>query len=206
MIKKLAQLISFVLHPTFQATILIYVLYQYIPELFVPFDDNSFPRLLLFVGVLTCIFPLMLILGLRALGTVSSLAMPTRRERLMPFFFISLFYALTVYFFSQRLAMNDVIVIMLLAVTVLIFLIFLITTRFKISVHSAASWGVFGCLLSLNTQLPDSPLLYPLVASAIAAGLVGSSRLYLDAHTPKQVYYGGILGFVVCFGILYFAF
>ena len=83
----------------------------------------------------------MLMLGLRALGSISSLSLPTRRERLMPFFFISMFYALTVYFFSQRLAMNDIIVVMLLAVTILIFLIFLITIKFKISVHSAATIG-----------------------------------------------------------------
>jgi membrane-associated phospholipid phosphatase len=132
--------------------------------------------------------------------------MPTRRERLMPFFFISLFYGLTVYFFSQRLAMNDMIVVMLIAVTVLIFLIFLITTNFKISVHSAASWGVFGCLLSLNTQLPESPLLIPVVVSVILAGIVSSARLYLNAHTPREVYAGLVLGFAVCFGILYFAF
>ena len=203
---RIAQFISIVFHPTFQATFLIFVLYQFVPELFRPFDDSSFPRLLLFVALLTCLFPLMLILGLRALGSISSLQMPTRRERLMPFFFISLFYGLAVYFFSQRLAMNDMIVVMLIAVTVLIFLIFLITIKFKISVHSAASWGVFGCLLSLNTQLPESPLLIPVVGSVILAGLVSSSRLYLNAHSPKEVYYGLALGFVVCFGILYFAF
>jgi hypothetical protein len=205
-VTKIAKFISIVFHPTFQATFLTFILYSSVPELFRPFDDSSFPRLLLFVAVLTCLFPLMLILGLRALGTISSLNMPTRQERLMPFFFISLFYGLTVYFFSQRLAMNDMIVVMLIAVTILIFLIFLITIKFKISVHAAASWGVFGCLLSLNTQLPDSPLLYPIIGSVLLAGLVSSARLYLNAHTPKEVYYGLLLGFAVCFGILYFAF
>ncbi len=55
-------------------------------------------------------------------------------------------------------------------------------------------------------QLPESPLLIPVVVSVILAGIVSSARLYLNAHTPHEVYAGVVLGFAVCFGILYFAF
>jgi membrane-associated phospholipid phosphatase len=36
------------------------------------------------------------------------------------------------------------------------------------------------------------------VATLLLGGLVASARLYLDAHSPAEVYVGLLVGFVIC--------
>ncbi len=204
MIRKFAEFISVVLHPLVQTTLLAAVIFWYIPVLMKPFNIETIPNLLFLLGTLTFIVPILSVAALQLIGAISSIRMDDRRERLMPFFFIGCYYALTVYLFSQRVVLSDVMILILAIVTLLIFLVFVITFFMKISVHAAASWGVVGFLLAIHLHLPYSPLLYPIVVFVILAGLVSSARLFLNAHTPFEVHTGAILGFGVCFGILYF--
>ena len=186
-------------------TLLSATIYYFIPELLRPFDMETIPNLLFLLATLTCFVPLLSIVALRIIGAIHSLHMEDRSERLMPFFFIGCYYALTVYLFSQRVVLSDIMIWILLSVTILVFLIFIITFFMKISVHAAASWGVFGILLAIHIHLPSAPLLYPVIISLLLAGGISSARLYLNAHTPVEVHTGAILGFVLCFGMLYFA-
>ena len=73
-----------------------------------------------------------------------------------------------------------------------------ITLFYKVSIHSAAIWGIVGILLPLN-KVADGLLLIPTVILIVAAGLVMSSRLMLNAHTPREVLVGSLLGFGVGF-------
>ncbi|MCA6074014.1 PA-phosphatase [Fulvivirga sedimenti] len=205
MIRKLAEFISVILHPLVQTTLLAAVIFRYIPEILKPFNVETIPNLLFLLAILTFIVPILSVVALRLIGAISTLRMEERRERLMPFFFIGCYYALTVYLFSQRVVLNDVMILILSIITILVFLVFLITFFMKISVHAAASWGVVGFLLAIHLHLPYSPLLYPIVVFLILAGLVSSARLLLNAHTPREVHTGAVLGFALCFGILYFA-
>ncbi len=204
MIRKSAEIISIVFHPLIQTTLLAASIYFFMPELLKPFDNDTVPSLLFMLATLTFLVPLMSIVALKVIGAISSIRMENRSERLMPFFFIGCYYALTVYMFSQRIVLSDIMILILLTVTVLIFLIFLITFFYKISVHAAASWGVFGILMAIHMRLPDAPLLMPLIAFLLLAGSISSARLLLNAHTPAEVHSGAVLGFVLCFGFLYF--
>ncbi len=47
--------------------------------------------------------------------------------------------------------------------------------------------------------MEQSYLLWPTAAVIVVAGLVMSARLYLDAHTPRQVMIGGVVGFGIGF-------
>jgi len=203
-IRKFAEFISIVFHPLVQTTLLSAVIYFYTPELLKPFDRETIPSLLFMLATLTCFVPLMSIIALRVIGAIGSVRMEERSERLMPFFFIGCYYAITVYLFSQRVVLSDIMIHILQAITALIFLIFIITFFYKISVHAAASWGVFGILLAIHLHLPDAPLLLPVLTFLILAGLISSLRLYLNAHTPGEVHSGAVLGFVLCFVFLYF--
>ena len=204
MIRKSAEFISIVFHPLIQTTLLAAVIYYVMPELLKPFDNDTVPSLLFMLATLTFLVPLLSIVALRVIGAIGSVRMENRSERLMPFFFIGCYYALTVYMFSQRIVLSDIMILILLTVTILIFLIFLITFFFKISVHAAASWGVFGILLAIHLRLPDAPMLFPLIVLLLLAGAVSSARLLLNAHKPVEVHVGAVLGFVLCFGFLYF--
>ena len=87
---------------------------------------------------------------------------------------------------------------MLMIISAVVILSAVITIFYKISIHSAASWGIIGILLPLN-KISNGILLVPTVSLIVIAGLVMSSRLMLNAHTPREVLAGCLLGFGVGF-------
>lgn len=92
---------------------------------------------------------------------------------------------------------------MMLLVTGLIILLSLITLKFKISIHAAASWGVVGLLAALSLKMTGGMLMTPLIGAALAAGAVSSARLKLGYHTPVEVWSGSFTGFMLNFMGLY---
>ena len=73
-----------------------------------------------------------------------------------------------------------------------------ITFFYKVSVHSLALWGMVGILFPLVKFSPA--LLWPTAIIIALAGLVISSRLILDAHTPRETLVGSIAGILVGYG------
>lgn len=120
----------------------------------------------------------------------------------MPFLFVSIFYGITTYMFIYQVRVNSTVATMFIATTVLILILTLITTQYKISIHTAGVSGVVGFLIAFGIKYPGSQTLYPLLAMIIVSGLTMSARLQLNAHTPKEILAGAIVGLGICFGAL----
>lgn len=75
----------------------------------------------------------------------------------------------------------------------LIFLYLLFIFKLKTSLHLLSMGLATGFFLFLQTQYAQSFLLI-IVVFVILSGFVGTSRLYLKAHTPQEVYIGFLLG------------
>ncbi|MDN5215501.1 hypothetical protein QQ020_25710 [Fulvivirgaceae bacterium BMA12] len=133
-----------------------------------------------------------------------SIWMKTKEERVIPFIFITVYYGLCAYLFIAQWKFNDIFGVILVSITTTIFLVTLITTKWKISAHSAGIAGAFGFIMGVNLKYPDNQLLYPILALVVLAGLVMTSRLQLNDHDSKEVYAGALLGFAVSFGAIYF--
>lgn len=70
----------------------------------------------------------------------------------------------------------------------------LISTFSRISLHTIG-WGGLTALVSyLSFAQPD--LSWILAFVVVMSGLVGTARIYLEEHSPRQVYLGFLLGFV----------
>ena len=147
------------------------------------------------VFVMTFILPVANLLMFKTFGTLPSLQMSTQKERLVPFSFITIIYiAVTIMFYykvSHNVNFNKV----MLIITGLILLATVATFFEKVSVHSLAICGAIGIMLPLNKAIENGVLLVPTILVIVTGGLVMSSRLYLNAHTPRQVLYGAVLGF-----------
>lgn len=79
--------------------------------------------------------------------------------------------------------------------TVALLVTMLVTLRWKISAHATGMGGLIGgtmIVMRLYQLLPS----YELMLLIVLAGMLGSARLYLKAHTPAQVYVGFLNGFV----------
>ena len=123
--------------------------------------------------------------------------MPERKQRILPFLFIAILYCVVTFLFYWKLNAPNV-TNMLMIISAVVILSAVITIFYKISIHSAASWGIIGILLPLN-KISNGILLVPTVSLIVIAGLVMSSRLMLNAHTPREVLAGCLLGFGVGF-------
>ncbi|MEQ9303691.1 MAG: hypothetical protein RJQ14_07215, partial [Marinoscillum sp.] len=129
-------------HPLLMATYSCILMYLLIPEIFSPISYESIPYFIGVVFLTTCIVPSLSILFLLLTQRVSNLAITQLEERSLPFLSIGTFYGVTTYMFYAKMRVPQSLLVLMISVTVLIFMIYLISFRFKISVHSSAVWGV----------------------------------------------------------------
>ncbi|MEO9965869.1 MAG: PA-phosphatase [Reichenbachiella sp.] len=196
---KLNKVISYLFHPLLMPTMTFLILYRFMPEIIKPLTIVTLP----FLFITTFMIPVLSISVLKFSGHISNFSLDKREERIMPFFFVSIFYGLTAYLFVFKIQVNDVIATLLLATSVLVVLLTVITLWFKISIHAAGISGVVGFFIAFGLRYPDSQALYPLMFLTIAAGLVMSARLQLNAHTPQEIIAGLLVGLSICSGAMF---
>jgi membrane-associated phospholipid phosphatase len=176
----------------------------YLPDALQPMSQKVMLYILLLIFITTFMIPLFSMLGLRTALTISSLQLEKRRERILPFAFITLFYGLTTYLFHTKIEVNDFLLSIFLGATATVALITAITVFFKISVHAASAGCLIGSMLAMIYRFPINELLWPFSIMIVLAGAILSARLYLNAHNSTQVYSGFGLGFITCFLSIYF--
>jgi len=185
-------------------TLLLLILLFFLPQSLQPVSGRIALMIILLVFITTFIIPALSILGLRSTLTISSMKLRNRSERVLPFAFITIFYGITTYLFHSKIEINDLILTIFIAASLLVALLTIITIFFKISVHAAGAGCMLGFMLSLMLLFPEGNLMWALVSIVLIAGLILSARLYLDAHTPVEVYSGFTLGLFISFFSLYF--
>ncbi|MEQ1584599.1 MAG: phosphatase PAP2 family protein [Cyclobacteriaceae bacterium] len=196
--KVAANIISILLHPLLLTTYLVLLLAVYFPSMIMIAPQNL-KIILAFVFCFTFILPAVNLLMFKYFGTISNYTLVSRRERIIPFVAISLIYIVMTFLFYYKLPFSQNFNNMILIVTLLVVVSTVLTFFQKVSVHSLAIWGGIGIMLPLNKALEQSFLLWPTALAIIGAGAVMSSRLYLNAHTPRQILIGGLAGFAIGF-------
>jgi hypothetical protein len=196
------KLISGLCHPLIIATYLSITLLVGASEVFT-FPYRMVQYLILIVFLTTCVIPAFSIFILKSFSWITDLELTNRKDRLLPFVFIFIWYAVSSYLFISRLQLGKPFSTIFISVTVLVGILIVITKWFKISIHAAAIWSAVGIIVSLVLKMGISmPLV--LVVAILLAGLTSSSRLYLGYHQPKEVWSGAILGFGFSMLAVYF--
>tara|TARA_B100000508_G_scaffold137355_1_gene131553 strand:- start:65789 stop:66448 length:660 start_codon:yes stop_codon:yes gene_type:complete len=180
--------------------------------LFVPSTPKSFLRLdslyeyplkakLLFILLFTVLIvfaPGLSFIVLRLNKTITSLSMENREERMTPIALMT-FYCLILYLFLLYQPNNAMIPSVIMGMTIggafASFIAFHITKVMKISLHGIGMGALAGFVFMYYTGMEYFSI-YALIAVFLAGGLVLSARVYLNAHTLKQVGFGYALGFV----------
>ena len=196
MLRFLAKTFSFLFHPLLMPTWLFSLLMFYFPAAIQPVQ--AWFLIILLIFGMTFILPLLNLIFFKMTGTIQDFYLEERKDRVLPFIFISIVYAgITAMFFMR---MNFPVVFNLMViVTGLVLLATIATFFFKISVHAIAVGGMAGILLAIVAFMSASELLIPALSAMVLAGLVMSSRLLLNAHELNEVGWGGVLGFVIGF-------
>jgi len=199
-----AKIISYAFHPLMMPSYLFAIVMLYLPDALQPMSRKVTLYILLLIFITTFMIPLFSMLGLRTALAISSLHLEKRKERILPFAFITLFYGLTTYLFHTKIDVNDFLLSIFIGATGAVALITLITVFYKISVHATAVGCMMGSLLAMIYRFPMNELLWPFCFITLLGGAILSARLSLNAHTSAEVYTGLGLGFAASFTSVYF--
>lgn len=191
-----ARVLSVIFHPLFIPTYFFTFLAWTIPTSLEPITPELRGKFLLFIFIVTCLLPMVNVGIFKSFGVIRSFAMPERRERLMPFVFISAIYVAVTYLFHLhgRMNLNDNFLKFMIVIDMLVVVATIATFFFKVSVHSVTAWGLIGMLVALNKISDVSAIFYPTVGVIVLAGFIMAARLSLDSHTPREVMWGAVLG------------
>ena len=159
--------------------------------------------LLFIITINTILLPMLVFAWFVKRKIISSYHMAERNERHLPFL-VGITFLISTYILLGKLPLPGMFRALVLTSVASLVVTALINMWWKISVHMMGMGGMLGSVVAMAMmyQVPVMPMA---IALAFAAGLVGWSRLCLDAHTPAQVYSGFTLGLVltiVCLGVL----
>jgi len=204
----LARIFSFIFHPLLLATYLFAVLAFSLPLALDPLKEDGYMNFVFLIFCVTFLFPALNVGIFKTFGSIKSLMMRERQERVLPFFFIAILYIVVTYMFYSRtrIDMQDNLLKILIIIDALVLVSAIATLFLKVSVHSLGMCGMIGILIPLNKISEDGALFYPTIIAVLLTGIVMSSRLQLNAHTPREVTVGGVLGFVTSFVMMYLLF
>ncbi len=198
----LLKLVPWAFHPLLVTTLITGIALLSMPELFPNISIKLIPYFLAAVFLTTGLIPAFCLWTMKNFSLIRDFDLTDRKERLLPFFTIIFLYVLTFFFFESN-GISSPFTTMLLIVTILIGLLLVITQWFKVSIHSAATWGGTGMLSAIDIawEVELGDVIY---ASILAAGLTCTSRLYFGYHKPNEIWIGTFLGFGFCFVAVFF--
>jgi hypothetical protein len=196
-VRKLALLLSVVFQPLLMPSLVFGLLFFAVPQ------ATSLPeafkvRIFYLIVTATLLIPMILMLGLRWSGYVKSLHFEEKSDRRIPFLLVTLFYVLTTYFLKEKTEFDPILWQGMGVITTAVALLTTVTYFWKMSAHLTGIGGVLAVTGILGLYFPSLTVAYLLVATLVLGGVVASSRLYLNAHRPAEVYVGLLLGFVTC--------
>lgn len=192
--KIAAKIISTIFHPLIMPVIGLLIIFNTDSYINYAIPVELKKAVVLLVGTSTFIIPLLISLLLLNRRVINSLEMETQKERVIPYAFTIIFYVFTLYMIKQA-PIPPIIFNFIIGATLSVILAFIINIKWKISAHMIGIGGLIGALICISITL-DIYITPYVIFALIAAGLIGSARLILKAHTPLQIYAGFVVGLI----------
>lgn len=202
----LSNFISWLFLPLFTPVygLLIVLFLPSVPQSFLRLDslyEYPFQVKVLYIMLFTVFIvlaPGLSFLILRLNKTISSLAMESREERMTPIAVMT-FYCLILYLFllyqPEDAMIPSIIMGMAVGGVIASFSAYHITKFIKISLHGIGMGALAGFVYMYFSGM-EYYSIWLLVNVFLAGGIVLSARVYLNAHTLKEVGLGYALGFI----------
>lgn len=182
--------ISYFFHPLFVPVggTLIYFL---ITPKYSPLEVQSGNILPIFI--LTVIIPIVTYLILRNLRVVSSIFMPSIKERQYPVIIHILLLALILYKVIPNNYITELYFFFVGLLAAAVASLVLLLLKFKASLHLMGVGGLLMYLINLSIHF-EVNVVIAISVFTLLIGLVATSRLYLKAHTKSELVVGLVIG------------
>lgn len=200
-----AKIISALAHPVFVNLLCVYLLFQLYPPLFHGLPHRVQQFYISFIFITTSIVPIILVLVMRITGHITTITLEKKEDRRIPYLATIALYVFNFYNFYQAPNTHPLILTYLLACAAIIGVVYTINILNKISIHLATLGALCGLLCNVS-YLGYYDTRFLLGVCIAFSGLVASARLSLNAHTPKQLYTGFLIGLVLMFFIMNLSF
>jgi len=188
---KLSKILSYVLHPIFMPIFVIYVALNYVDFFQIIFSNYTRP-LYIIIAVFTIILPLISSVLFVKFKKAESLEMKTKEERNGPIFSSIIIMIIGYPFFKSISQLSPYLTSIYLSSIIILTIAFLITKKWKISLHMLGIGGATGSFIALNYIFGG--LYFWVIFFLFLSGLLAFSRLDQKAHNISQVYAGFLLG------------
>jgi len=187
----LAKIITVIFHPLLMPLYGLLIIFS-APTLlgFIPFVQKKVIILILLTN--NILLPLSLLPYMKWRKIINTWSLSDRNERIIPMALTSLFYFVTLYI-VLKYSIPVFIKAVILSTALLSFAVTLINFWWKISIHSAGAGALTALIFVLSFKM-HTPLTIFLIPAIIVSGLVLSSRLWLNSHSPGEVWLGYLLG------------
>lgn len=191
--EKLAHIVSVIFHPLLMPVYGMVIIFS-APTLYgyLPFAIKKL--IFLIVMINNVLFPLSLLPFFRYRNIISSWIIHERKERTVPLLISTILY-LTTSFIIFHFPVPGFFKSFIFAIAFLSIIVTAINFWWKISIHSVGAGALLAVVLLLSFKM-FNPLIWYLIPVILAGGLVLSSRLRLNNHTPQQVWFGFLSGFL----------
>lgn len=193
---QVARFFSYVFHPLWMPALVFFLALRTDPYLRAFFPKELSILFILMLGI-NIVAPGLSVLFMLRNKLISDIEITQRKERIVPFFIVLMYYLIT-YTMLRRAELPVPVSIysMFLGVILTLLIAILVNSVWKISIHMMASGGMVGTFLGLFQihSYGDPGMLIVLLAIAT---LLAFSRIYQGKHSVAQVYAGFLVGVLI---------
>ena len=192
-VKYIAHLLSYVLHPLFIPTYFFLFLMQVLPFEFVGITEWQLKMRLFSVAWLTAFFPAFAVFLLWRLKLSDSIFLRTQKERIIPYV-ITMFFYWWMYYLSRNFTDQPIALkFFYLGIFVASAIGMTVNNFMKVSLHAMGIAGLTTAVILVSVFYPVNNAVWVLLAVLLTA-LVISARLVVSDHTKKELVVGLFIG------------
>lgn len=190
-VEKIAMAISVLFHPVFIPVYGLLILFS-APTLlsYIPFHMKRVIFMLVIAN--NVILPLSVTIILYSRGVIKTIYAKERNERIILLTFSLLLYAVTA-LLLVKLPVPNLFKAYFVSIAVVTLIALVVTTFYKISLHSMGLGGLIALAATMIFIFDKGSIGY-ITSLVLGAGAVLSSRIYLDEHSPSEVWLGLMTG------------
>ncbi len=204
----LARMISSLSHPLLVLTYGLVLIIAFNPYVFGTDAISGQLPLILITLAYTFLLPFISIVFMKLIGLVKSLQLDTREERIGPLIICIVFYTWFYINVYRNTEVPFVVSVFAFGSVIALSITFFLTVFTKISLHLVA-WGGISALMinmfwhfgynTLSIGRWEVHIHVVLILLLMFSSIVATARLLMNAHRPKDIYGGFLVGFTAQF-------